>query len=292
MLQSMTGYGRASGTYKDKTISVEIRSLNSKFMDTRFRVPATYKEKEGELKRIIANKMHRGKIDLLIETDSAKGEADFSINKNLFKAYYRELKEMSEELGIEQTDYITSIMRIPNVVGPSGNELDPEEWKVVVTTIKEALQKISDFRMDEGQVTEDDLKERVNSIIQSLSEVPPFEAERIEKMRERLNQNLAEYLGSENIDKNRFEQEMIFYIEKIDISEEKSRLAQHCEYFLEQLADTKNIQKGRKLSFIGQEMGREINTLGAKAYSSGLQRLVVKMKDDLEKIKEQVANVV
>ena len=162
----------------------------------------------------------------------------------------------------------------------------------MVQTIKAALEKISGFRVTKGQVTEDDLRARVKSIMQSLSEVPPYEAERIEKMRERLNQNLAEYLGSENIDKNRFEQEVIFYIEKIDISEEKSRLAQHCEYFLEQLDDKKNVQKGRKLSFIGQEMGREINTLGAKAYSSGLQRLVVKMKDDLEKIKEQVANVV
>ena len=288
----MTGYGRASGTYKDKTINVEVRSLNSKFMDTRFRVPATYKEKEGELKRFISDRLLRGKVDLMVETDSASGEADFSINKNLFRAYYRELKELSEELGIDQKDYITSIMRIPNVVGPSGKELDPEEWKVVLETIGKALAKIIDFRNTEGQVTSDDLRARVESIQSTLKEVPTFEEERIVKMRERLQQNLNEYLGSENVDKNRFEQEMLFYIEKIDISEEKSRLGQHCEYFLEQLNDTKNKQKGRKLSFIGQEMGREINTLGAKAYSSGLQRLVVKMKDDLEKIKEQVANVV
>ena len=292
MLQSMTGYGRASGTYKDKTINVEVRSLNSKFMDVRFRVPATYKEKEGELKRHIANKLFRGKVDLMVETDSASGEADFSINKNLFRAYYRELKELSEELGIEQNDFITPIMRIPNVVGPSGDELDPEEWKVVLQTIDKAVGKIINFRTTEGQVTSDDLRGRVTSIQSILTEVPKFEEERIVKMRERLQQNLDEYLGSENIDKNRFEQEILFYIEKIYISEEKSRLAQHCEFFLQQLDDTKNKQKGRKLSFIGQEMGREINTLGAKAYSSGLQRLVVKMKDELEKIKEQVANVV
>ena len=199
---------------------------------------------------------------------------------------------MSEELGIEQNDFITPIMRIPNVVGPSGDELDPEEWKVVLQTIDKAVGKIINFRTTEGQVTSDDLRGRVTSIQSILTEVPKFEEERIVKMRERLQQNLDEYLGSENIDKNRFEQEILFYIEKIDISEEKSRLAQHCEFFLQQLDDTKNKQKGRKLSFIGQEMGREINTLGAKAYSSGLQRLVVKMKDELEKIKEQVANVV
>ena len=292
MLQSMTGYGRASGTYKNKTINVEVRSLNSKFLDVRFRVPATYKEKEGELKRHLGNGLLRGKIDLMVETDSASGEADFSINKNLFRAYYRELKELSEELGIEKNDYITSIMRIPNVVGPSGDELDPEEWKAVIGVIDKAIAKIIDFRISEGQATADDLKSRVLSIQQILTEVPKYEHERIVKMRERLQQNLNEYLGSENVDKNRFEQEILFYIEKIDISEEKSRLSQHCDFFLEQLSDTKNKQKGRKLSFIGQEMGREINTLGAKAYSSDLQRLVVKMKDELEKIKEQVANVV
>lgn len=292
MLQSMTGYGRASGTYKDKTINVEVRSLNSKFLDVRFRVPATYKEKEGELKRHIGNGLLRGKIDLMVETDSASGEADFSINKNLFRAYYRELKELSEELGIEQNDYITSIMRIPNVVGPSGKELDPKEWDAVISVIDKAIAKIIDFRISEGQATHEDLKSRVLSIQQVLTEVPKYENARIVKMRERLQQNLNEYLGSENVDKNRFEQEILFYIEKIDISEEKSRLSQHCDFFLEQLSDKKNKQKGRKLSFIGQEMGREINTLGAKAYSSDLQRLVVKMKDDLEKIKEQVANVV
>lgn len=292
MLQSMTGYGRATKTFGDKTITVELRSLNSKFLDMRLRVPITYKEKETSFRKMVTKKLVRGKVDLMIETVSASGEADFSINKNLFRAYYREMKELSDELSIPNTEYMQAIMRIPNVVGPSGKELSKEEWEVVQQTMNDALSKMVEFRKVEGQSTEEDLRGRVNGILEALAAVPPLEAERKVNMRKRLQQNLEEHLGSENVDKNRFEQEVIFYIEKIDISEEKVRLKQHCEFFLEQLDDKKNMAKGRKLSFISQEIGREINTLGAKAYSSGLQRLVVKMKDELEKIKEQIANVV
>jgi len=292
MLQSMTGYGRSTKTFGDKTITVELRSLNSKFLDMRLRVPITYKEKETEFRKMVTKRLVRGKVDLLIETVSASGEADFSINKSLFRAYYREMSELSDELGIPNTEYMQAIMRIPNVVGPSGKELSKEEWEAVRETLNDAISKMIEFRKVEGQATEDDLRGRVTSILEALSAVPPLEAERKDNMRKRLKQNLEEHLGSENVDKNRFEQEVIFYIEKIDISEEKVRLAQHCEFFLEQLDDKKNMSKGKKLSFISQEIGREINTLGAKAYSSGLQRLVVKMKDELEKIKEQIANVV
>ena len=292
MLQSMTGYGRASKTFGDKTITVELRSLNSKFLDMRLRIPITYKEKETELRKMITQKLVRGKVDLTIESESASGESDFAINKNLFQAYYREMKELSEKLDIPNPEYIQAIMRIPNVVGPSGKELSEQEWGIVQETMEAAIRQINEFRTAEGAATSGDLRGRVEAILEALGQVPPLEAERKKNMRKRLQQNLDEYLGSENVDKNRFEQEVLFYIEKIDISEEKVRLAQHCQFFIEQLEDKKNRTKGRKLSFISQEMGREINTLGAKAYSSGLQRLVVKMKDELEKIKEQVANVV
>lgn len=288
----MTGYGRASKSFGEKTINVELRSLNSKFLDARLRTPITYKEKETQIRKLITDHLHRGKIDLNIEVESLSGEGDFSINKSLFRSYYKELKGLAEELQMEDQQFMQAIIRIPNVVGPAGKGLDDDEWAVAKEAIKEAMVKMNVYRKSEGEVTMTDLAGRVKSIIEALEQVPPLEAERKEKMRQRLKQNLDEGLGSENVDKNRFEQEIIYYIEKIDISEEKMRLAQHCEFFLEQLADKKNIQKGRKLSFISQEMGREINTLGAKAYSAGLQRLVVKMKDELEKIKEQIANVV
>lgn len=292
MLHSMTGYGRASKSFGEKTINVELRSLNSKFLDARLRTPITYKEKETQIRKLITDHLHRGKIDLNIEVESLSGEGDFSINKSLFRSYYKELKGLAEELKMGDQEFMQAIIRIPNVVGPVAKGLNDDEWVVAQEAIKEAMAKMNVYRKSEGEVTKTDLSGRVKSIIEALEEVPPLEAERKEKMRQRLKQNLDEGLGSENVDKNRFEQEIIYYIEKIDISEEKMRLAQHCEFFLEQLADKKNIQKGRKLSFISQEMGREINTLGAKAYSAGLQRLVVKMKDELEKIKEQIANVV
>ncbi len=288
----MTGYGRASKSFGEKTINVELRSLNSKFLDARLRTPITYKEKETQIRKLITDHLHRGKIDLNIEVESLSGEGDFSINKSLFRSYYKELKGLAEELKMGDQEFMQAIIRIPNVVGPVAKGLNDDEWVVAQEAIKEAMAKMNVYRKSEGEVTKTDLSGRVKSIIEALEEVPPLEAERKEKMRQRLKQNLDEGLGSENVDKNRFEQEIIYYIEKIDISEEKMRLAQHCEFFLEQLADKKNIQKGRKLSFISQEMGREINTLGAKAYSAGLQRLVVKMKDELEKIKEQIANVV
>lgn len=287
----MTGYGRFTNNFKDKTITIEIRSLNSKFTDIRLKIPQNYKEKEPELRRLIIDKARRGKIDLSIEVRSTQGDEDYGLNEALFKRYYKELSRLSEELGMGQNDMMAAILKLPNVVGASENSIDEDEWKTVINTLNETLNKFHLFRLAEGQAMENDLQLRIKNILNYLGQLSPFEQDRVDRLRQRLHNNLREYLGREKVDENRFEQEILFYLEKIDVTEEKVRLEQHCKYFLEEL-EKKEELKGRKLSFIGQEMGREINTLGAKAYSSDIQKLVVNMKDELEKIKEQVANSV
>ena len=291
MLLSMTGFGRSTGSFKDKTISIEIRSLNSKFTDTRFKIPQNFKEKEPELRRIITDKAERGKIDLTIDVKSMSGDGEFGLNPELFKKYYRELHALMQEMDIPQGDLVQAILRLPNVVYTASDSVDEEEWGVVLKTLHEAIDSFTKFRIAEGKAMETDCKLRIKNILEGLNQLDPHEAERIGKLRHRLAQNMEEYVGKDNIDANRFEQEILYYLEKIDITEEKVRLEQHCKFFLEELASNSGTIKGRKLSFISQEMGREINTLGSKANSSNIQRLVVQMKDDLEKIKELVANI-
>lgn len=291
MLLSMTGYGRGTNSIQDKTITIEIRSLNSKFTDIRFKIPNNYKEKEAEMRKIITTRAERGKLDVSMDVKSLSGDEGFGLNVPLFKKYYRELKKLQEELGAPEGDLIQTIMRIQNVVSSEEGTLTDEEWNCIQVALNQALDNFDNFRKTEGAAMESDLRKRIAQISEVLEKVDPFEKSRVDRLRARLRQNLEEFLGKENIDENRFEQEIIFYLEKIDITEEKVRLAQHCKFFLEQL-DLNTTLKGRKLSFISQEMGREINTLGAKAYSSDIQKLVVQMKDELEKIKEQVANSV
>lgn len=291
MLLSMTGYGRATKSFRNKTIMVEIRSLNSKYSDLRIKIPQHYREHETELRRIVTDSSQRGKIDLNIELKSLQGDEEFGLNKPLFRRYYEELSQMGKELGMDQGDLYQAILRIPNVVSSGLESIDEAEWKALLDTLNEALDNFKKFRTSEGDAMAKDLQLRINTILELLQQIAPFETERVEKLRQRLHQNLSDYLGKENIDENRFEQEILFYLEKMDINEEKVRLEQHCRFFLEEM-EKKAKSKGRKLSFIGQEIGREINTLGAKAYSSDIQRLVVGMKDELEKIKEQVANIV
>lgn len=270
---------------------VEIRSLNSKYSDLRIKIPQHYREHETELRRIVTDSSQRGKIDLNIELKSLQGDEEFGLNKPLFRRYYEELSQMGKELGMDQGDLYQAILRIPNVVSSGLESIDEAEWKALLDTLNEALDNFKKFRTSEGDAMAKDLQLRINTILELLQQIAPFETERVEKLRQRLHQNLSDYLGKENIDENRFEQEILFYLEKMDINEEKVRLEQHCRFFLEEM-EKKAKSKGRKLSFIGQEIGREINTLGAKAYSSDIQRLVVGMKDELEKIKEQVANIV
>lgn len=285
----MTGYGRVSRNYRDKTIIVEIRSLNSKFTDLRLKAPQHYKEKEPDIRKILTERLERGKIDFTLEINSSTGEDGFALNIPLFKRYVTELRRLSAELKVETGDLLQAVLRLPNVVATANDEIEEQEWENVYSAIKEAIEQFEQFRASEGKVLQEELRSRIVLIQENLEKVGPLEGERVVRMRQRLHQNLEESLGKEKIDENRFEQEIIHYLEKLDITEEKVRLAQHCKYFIEELTQP-GTQKGRKLSFISQEIGREINTLGAKAYSSEIQRLVVVMKDELEKIKEQVAN--
>lgn len=285
----MTGYGRVTQTQDDKKISVEIRSLNSKYTDLRLKLPQNYKEKEPVIRKIVNEKAERGKIEVNIEVKSIHGEENYVLNRPLFIKYYEELSKIAADLQLPTSDLTPAILRLPNVVSSQADDIEEKEWQDVSNVLELALEQFQAFRKAEGQAMEEDLRLRIDNIQKYLAQVDPFETERITKLRQRMQQNLDEYMGKENVDENRFEQEVLFYLEKIDITEEKVRLDQHCNYFLE-ILDLVNTLKGRKLSFISQEMGREINTLGAKAYSSEIQRLVVNMKDELEKIKEQVAN--
>jgi len=289
MLFSMTGYGRIQKPFQDKTIVAEIRSLNSKYTDLRLKIPQNYREKEGEIRKLISDNTKRGKVDFSLEIRSSAGNEDFGLNIPLFKKYHEELSKLHTTLQMTETDLMSAILKLPNVVATASNEIDKDEWQAVREAIKDALQNFVAFRQTEGASIEEDMVGRVDYIQEAIEQLAAFEEERTQKMRQRIYQSLEEYLGKDKIDENRFEQEVLYYLEKMDITEEKVRLSQHCKYYKEELTKKATL-KGRKLSFISQEMGREINTMGAKAYSSDIQRVVVGMKDELEKIKEQVAN--
>ncbi len=290
MLLSMTGFGRSTGSFSEKTIVVELRSLNSKITDVKLRIPGEYRDKESEIRKLITDHAERGKIDLLIDIQNADGIAPVSLNEALFRGYHAALSKLADELSLDKSEMLAAIMRIPSVMGSQGNETDEEEWGCLKNIISNALENLREFRKHEGKMLEQDLRMRVNLITETLEKITPYEQERFQRMRERMRNNMEEVFGRENLDTNRFEQEVLYYLEKMDMSEEKSRLTQHCNFFIEQVADSK-LSSGRSLGFITQEMGREINTLGAKAYDADIQRFVVQMKDELEKIKEQIANV-
>jgi uncharacterized protein (TIGR00255 family) len=292
MLYSMTGYGRANGHFGEKSIVVEARALNSKSTDIKIRLPSEYKERELELRKIILDHADRGKIDLNIDVQNADGSATVGLNEALFKGYFNALNRLSTQLGadVDKGSLIPAILRIQNVVSGAAGDVDDEEWNIVTNTVSRALDALKKFRAQEGRVLEVDMCMRVTNIRNLLVETEPFDKERFTRMRERIRNNAEEVFGKDNFDTNRFEQELLYYLEKMDISEEKVRLEQHCKYFLEQVKNDRQ-SAGRTLNFISQEMGREINTLGAKAYDADLQRLVIQMKDELEKIKEQIANI-
>lgn len=286
----MTGYGKAIAETAQKKITIEIKSLNSKQLDINTRLPWLYKEKELEIRNMLSQKLERGKIDLSINFDSHDEEFIPVINKTTFKNYYSQLSEIAGEMGISFDDHVIStIMRLPETLKSDKPELGEEEWKTAKEYILEAISMIDLYRAEEGNALEKDLKNSLSRILKSLENIESFEEDRITRVREKLSSILEENINSENIDRNRFEQELIFYLEKFDINEEKVRLRNHCEYFLETLASPAS--NGKILGFITQEIGREINTIGSKANDSSIQKLVVMMKDDLEKIKEQTLNV-
>jgi uncharacterized protein (TIGR00255 family) len=290
MIKSMTGYGKSIVETPQKKITIEIKSLNSKQLDLNSKIPWLYKEKELEIKSLVSQRLDRGKIDLSIFCDNLDDENIPAINKVIVKNYYNQLREISEELDLDLNEHILStILRLPETLKTERNELGDEEWELVKKQLLEAINMLDIYRIEEGNALEKDIRNNVGRIVTSLQNIESFEDGRIKKVREKLLSILNENVKSENIDKNRFEQELIFYLEKFDINEEKVRLRKHCEYFLESL-DTPS-PNGKILSFITQEIGREINTIGSKANDASIQKLVVMMKDDLEKIKEQTLNV-
>jgi uncharacterized protein (TIGR00255 family) len=285
MLKSMTGFGKASGTFQSKKVSVEIRSLNSKSMDLNVRMPSLFKELDSAIRKFVSNELGRGKIDVFINLDSIGEESNVSINQGLAKKYFTELKALNDAVGTSTDDYLTLIMRMPDVIENVKEDLSEEEKQWLMALVKEAAQKLNEFRRKEGQDLEREFSERIDEIRGFLSEVHQYEDARIQTIRERMKKGLEDIDAGH--DENRFEQEMIFYIEKLDISEEKMRLSNHLDYFEETM---KLEQSGKKLGFIGQEIGREINTLGSKSNHAEMQKLVIGMKDNLEKIKEQILN--
>jgi uncharacterized protein (TIGR00255 family) len=290
MIKSMTGYGKSVAEIPQKKVSIEIKSLNSKSLDLNTRLPWLYKEKEAEIRTIISQKLERGKIDLTMNFDILDSEIVPVINKTVVKNYYSQLKEIAAELKIKTDEQLLStIMKLPDALKTEKPELADEEWIFVREKILEAVEQLDLYRIEEGKPLETDLIRCVGKILNMLEEVEKFEGDRITKIREKLNSSLIENVGIDNIDKNRFEQELIFYLEKLDINEEKVRLKKHCEYFLEKISSLP--PNGKILSFISQEIGREINTIGSKANDASIQKLVVMMKDELEKIKEQTLNV-
>lgn len=290
MIRSMTGYGKAECILPDKKLTIEIKSLNSKQMDTNTRLPSLYKEKELEIRQLLSSELERGKVECSFYYELSEDAASGTINTPVVKSYYEQLYKISGELGLEASmELLSTVMRMPDTLRNEKPELKENEWGHVRSALKQAIAYVNEFRNQEGSSLDADLRQRVEAISQKLISIEKYEEERIAQIRERIGNNLAVYLKKEDLDENRFEQELIFYIEKLDISEEKVRLSNHCKYFLETMGDQK--PAGKKLGFISQEMGREINTLGSKANHAEIQKLVVEMKDELERIKEQMLNV-
>ena len=286
----MTGYGKAVVVYGDKKISVEIKSLNSKSLDLSTRIAPLYREKEMELRRLIGERLQRGKVDFTIWVDREAGTDATPINAALVENYYKQIKAIAAATGIpEPQDWFATLLRLPDVMAKTEQEtLSDEEWAVASGAVGEALDRLVEFRTQEGEALERKFNEKIDNIAALLAGIEVYETQRVEKIKARIVEGLSS-IPEVEYDKNRLEQELIYYIEKLDISEEKQRLANHLKYFRETMADGDG--QGKKLGFIAQEMGREINTTGSKSNNAEMQNIVVKMKDELEQIKEQVLNV-
>jgi len=290
MIRSMTGFGKTEFEVETKKITLEIKSLNSKQLDINTRVPSVYREKDLEIRRLISEMLIRGKVDFAIYLDNLGTESTSRINAAIIKDYYKQLKTIHKELGLEVDQTIMqSILRLPETVKMVYDELDENEWQVVRENLIKTLEDLNRFRDQEGLALKADIDANIANILDLLVQAEQFETQRMENVKTKIMESLDAVQLNGNLDKNRFEQELIYYMEKLDINEEKVRLANHCSYFTETMKE--NEPSGRKLGFIAQEIGREINTLGSKANESNLQRIVVQMKDNLEKIKEQVLNV-
>ena len=288
MIQSMTGYGKTVVAYKGKKINVEIKSLNSKQLDLTTRIASLYREKEMEIRQMIAEQLQRGKVEFAIWIEKDAATEGTPVNTTLMDSYYRQLKGFADDHQMTEVDWMQTLVRMPDVLTKTEVEvLDEEEWITVRQGVSEAIQHLVDFRTQEGAALEKKFAEKIDNIEQLLASIEPYEKARVEKIRARIVEGLKQIPGAE-YDKDRLEQELIYYIEKLDISEEKQRLTNHLKYFRETMADAAG--QGKKLGFIAQEMGREINTTGSKSNQAEMQNIVVMMKDELEQIKEQVLN--
>ncbi|MEI7526499.1 MAG: YicC/YloC family endoribonuclease [Mariniphaga sp.] len=289
MIKSMTGYGKAECELALKKITVEVRSLNSKVLDVNTRIPGVYREKEIEIRRELSDRLIRGKVDFNIFSESLGVESNSAINSSMVKSYFKQLSEISRQLELPVNEVtLQIIMQLPDVVKTTRDELDDNEWKLIVGAIREAMDAMDIFRIQEGVSLYNDIVLNINTIKTLLDQISPYEYERVSKVKERILEGLKELATPDGVDHNRLEQEMIFYLEKLDVNEEKVRLGNHCSYFLETLELDEPV--GKKLGFIAQEIGREINTLGSKANHTEMQKLVIGMKDSLERIKEQLLN--
>ena len=290
MILSMTGYGKAVVVYKEKKINVEVKSLNSKSLDLSARIAPLYREKEMEIRRLLAQKLERGKVDFSLWVEKESTVDATPINAALIENYYKQIKAISASTGIpEPEDWFTTLLRLPDVTAKTEVEvLDDEEWEVAQQAINEAIEKLTEFRKQEGAALQKKFTEKIDNIANLLKSIEPFEKSRVPKIREKIIDGLKQ-IPEVDYDKNRLEQELIYYIEKLDINEEKQRLTNHLKYFHETMKESGH-GVGKKLGFIAQEMGREINTTGSKSNQAEMQNIVVKMKDELEQIKEQVLN--
>ncbi|MGZ3863101.1 MAG: YicC/YloC family endoribonuclease [Bacteroidia bacterium] len=288
MLQSMTGYGKASADFSDKTITVEIRSLNSKGLDASLRMPSLYREKEIELRNELSKLFERGKIDASINIEYRSEQPTLQINTSLAEAYNKQLAELAKKLNQPADNLLEMVMKMPDVIKTASLVFNEDEYKQIKQVFNAAAQQMISFRKTEGNALSEEFKKRTSLLLGYLDQIEKADPERLQKIRARINKNLEEFVSAEKIDKNRFEQELIYYIEKIDVTEEKTRLRTHIKHYLDTM---KEPAAGRKLNFIAQEMGREVNTIGSKANDATIQQFVVLMKDEVEKIKEQTLNV-
>jgi len=290
MLKSMTGFGRAENNVGDKTFLVDIKSLNGKQFELQLRLPSILKPFEFDIRRLLSEKLGRGSVDCIISLKETGNAKPVTINTDLAKAYYKSLAGLSAELNLDPSHILSTLVKLPEVITPGSETLSDQEWSDFKEILLTAIDDINQHRLDEGKSLEEELLVRINHILNHQQEVLNLEPLRQKKIREGITRLLEENVGKENYDDNRLEQELIYYIEKIDITEEQVRLKNHCDYFISLLNEPED-SKGKKLSFILQEIGREINTTGSKAYDAAIQKNVVLMKDELEKAKEQVLNV-
>ena len=288
MIQSMTGYGKAELNLTNANFTIEVRSLNSKQIDSNVKMSSVYRDKEIGLRKLLSEKLQRGKIELSIWRESSESNAKYSLNTELIKEYFSQIEGVTSELNLNSKDIMSSLLKMPEVLVKGEEKANDNEWDEIAKGIDIAIENILQFRIEEGKKLEEDITTRITTLLRLLTEILPFGNGRIEKVKKSLADKLAE-IDTKNIDKNRFEQELIYYLEKQDITEEQVRLDAHLSYFLETMKT--DYPNGKKLGFIGQEIGREINTIGSKSSDAEMQKIVVQMKDELEKIKEQLLNI-